>query len=159
MMNSLFKTIALSVMICFASFAQTPKPTINDLAWLSGCWESNRNGREINEQWMKPSGQTMLGMGRTVANGKTVEYEFVQIRAESDGNLYYVAKPSGQSEAAFKLIKLQNREATFENPEHDFPQRVIYRLEADGSLFARVEGTSKGKMRGFDYPMKRAQCN
>lgn len=158
-MRLTIKISLILLFLCFASFAQTPKPTINDLAWLSGCWESNRNGREINEQWMKPSGQTMLGMGRTVAKGKTVEYEFVQIRQEIDGNLYYVAKPSGQSEASFKLIKLQNREATFENPEHDFPQRVIYRLEADGSLFARVEGTSKGKMRGFDYPMKRGQCN
>lgn len=100
----------------------------------------------------------MLGMGRTVANGKTVEYEFVQIREEADGAIYYVAKLSGQPEASFKLIKLQNREATFENPAHDFPQRIIYRLEPDGSLFARVEGTSKGKARGFDYPMKRARC-
>ena len=143
----------------FEVYAQFPKPTLRDLAWLSGCWESNRNGREINEQWMKPAGQTMLGMGRTVSKGKTVEYEFVQIREDSDGSIYYVAKPSGQSEASFKLVKYQNHEATFENPEHDFPQRVIYRLEPDGSLFARVEGTSSGKARGFDYPMKRGQCN
>jgi hypothetical protein len=151
-------TILLATLCCEA-FAQTPKPTVNNFSWLAGCWEANRNGREINEHWMKPSGQTMLGMGRTVANGKTVEYEFVQIRTEADGAIYYVAKPSGQNEAAFKLIKLENREATFENPQHDFPQRIIYRLEPDGSLFARVEGTSKGKARGFDYSMKRAQCN
>lgn len=154
--------LALSILVllsfCSAATAQTPKPTVNDFSWLAGCWEANRNGREINEHWMKPSGQTMLGMGRTVANGKTVEYEFVQIREEADGAIYYVAKPSGQAEASFKLIKLQNREATFENAEHDFPQRIIYRLESDGSLFARVEGTSKGKARGFDYPMKRAKC-
>lgn len=143
----------------FEVYAQAPRTTLSDLAWLSGCWESHREGREINEQWMKPAGQTMLGMGRTVSKGKTVEYEFVQIREDNDGSIYYVAKPSGQSEASFKLIKYQNREATFENPEHDFPQRIIYRLEPDGSLFARVEGTSNGKARGFDYPMKRGQCN
>ena len=130
------------VFLCCIVHPQTPKTSLSDLAWLSGCWESNRNGREINEQWMKPAGQTMLGMGRTVSKGKTVEYEFVQVRADGDGSIYYVAKPSGQSEASFKLIKYQNREATFENLEHDFPQRVIYRLEPDGSLFARVEGTS-----------------
>jgi hypothetical protein len=151
--------LALLFVFSFEVYAQAPRTTLNDLAWLGGCWESNRNGREINEQWMKPAGQIMLGMGRTVAKGKTVEYEFVQIREDSDGSIYYVAKPSGQSEASFKLIKYQNHEATFENPEHDFPQRVIYRLEPDGSLFARVEGTSKGKARGFDYPMKRGQCN
>jgi hypothetical protein len=149
----------LTFFVFFATtIAQTSKPTVNDLSWLSGCWESNRSGREISEQWMKPAGGTMLGMARTVANGKTVEYEFVQIRAEKDGAIYYVAKPSGQSEAAFKLIKLQNREAIFENPEHDFPQRIVYRLEPDGSLFARIEGTVKGNARGIDYPMKRARC-
>ena len=159
-MKPVLANLSLFLMLCCSpAFAQSPKPTLNDLAWLAGCWESNRNGREINEQWMKPSGGTMLGMGRTVAKGKTVEYEFVQIREEQDGALYYVAKPSGQSEASFKLIKLENREATFENPAHDFPQRVIYRLEPDGSLFARVEGTSNGKSRGFDYPMKRARCD
>ena len=156
------KSVTLTILcltIFFVSFAQPPKPTVNDFAWLAGCWEANLNGREINEQWMKPSGQTMLGMARTVANGKTVEYEFVQIRAEADGEIYYVAKPSGQPEASFKLIKFQNREATFENPEHNFPQRIIYRLEPDGSLFARIEGTSKGKPRAVDYPMKRGKCN
>jgi hypothetical protein len=56
------------------------------------------------------------------------------------------------------LIKLQSREAVFENPEHDFPRRIIYRLEPDGSLFARIEGMPKGKLRGLDYPMKRGRC-
>lgn len=101
----------------------------------------------------------MLGMGRTVANGNVREYEFTQIRQDKDGEIFYVAKPSGQEEGSFKLIKLQNKEAVFENLEHDFPQRVIYRLQADGSLFARVEGTLKGQMRGIDYPYKRAKCD
>ena len=138
--------------------AQSPKPTLNDLGWLAGCWEANLRGREVNEQWMKPSGGIMLGMARTVAQGKAAEFEFTQIREDKDGSIYYVAKPSGQSEASFKLVKLKNKEAVFENPQHDFPQRIIYRLEADGSLFARVEATAEGKLRGIDYPYKRAKC-
>jgi hypothetical protein len=149
----------LILMSCSVAIAQPQKPTVNDLAWLSGCWEANLNGRELNEQWMKPSGQTMLGMGRTVADGKVREYEFLQIREEKDGAIYYVAKPSGQPEASFKLIRLQNKEVIFENLEHDFPQRVIYRLQSDGSLLARIEGMFKGKKRGIDYPLKRARCD
>lgn len=154
-----FASVFFGAVFALVAFAQQPKPTVNDLGWLSGCWEATRHGREINEQWMKPAGQTMLGMGRTVADGKTREYEFLQIREEQDGAIYYVAKPSGQPEGSFKLIKLQNREATFENPEHDFPQRIIYRLQPDGSLFARIEGTFKGQQRGIDYPMKRGRCD
>jgi hypothetical protein len=138
---------------------QTQKRSIADLAWLAGCWEGNVRGREVNEQWMKPAGGTMLGMARTVSQGKTVEYEYTQIREDKDGAIYYVAKPSGQSEASFKLIKLENREAVFENPTHDFPQRIIYRQQTDGSLIARIEGTMNGKERAVDYPFKRGQCN
>jgi hypothetical protein len=138
--------------------AQTAKPTVNDLSWLAGCWEANVRGREVNEQWMKPGGGIMLGMARTVSQGKAAEFEFTQIREDKDGAIYYVARPSGQAEASFKLVKLQNKEAVFENLQHDFPQRIIYRLQPDGSLFARVEATEKGQTRGIDYPYKRAKC-
>ena len=101
----------------------------------------------------------MLGMARTVVNGKLREYEFTQIRQDQDGAVDYVARPSGQAEASFRLVRLQNKEAVFENLEHDFPQRIIYRLQSDNSLFARVEGTLKGQTRGIDYSYKRARCD
>lgn len=158
-MNLRLVTIGLILLVgCLIATAQTAKPTLNDLSWLAGCWEANLRGREVNEQWMKPAGGIMLGMARTVAQGKAAEFEFTQIREDKDGAIFYVAKPSGQAEASFKLVKLQNKEAVFENPQHDFPQRIIYRLEAGGSLFARVEATVKGQLRGIDYPYKRAKC-
>ena len=30
--------------------------------------------------------------------------------------------------------------SVFENPEHDFPKRIIYRKSADGSLLASIDG-------------------
>jgi hypothetical protein len=150
--------ILVLLMLAPLCSAQTTNPSIKDLSWLAGCWEANLRGREVSEQWMKPGGGIMLGMARTVAQGKATEFEFTQIREDKDGSIYYVAKPSGQAEASFKLVKLQNKEAVFENPQHDFPQRIIYRLEPDGSLFARVEATVKGQLRGIDYPYKRAKC-
>ena len=158
-MNLRLLTVALVLLaVCLIVPAQTTKPTINDLAWLAGCWEANMRGNQVNEQWMKPAGGTMLGMARTVTMGKTIEFEFTQIREDKDGAIYYIAKPSSQAEASFKLVKLEQKEAVFENLQHDFPQRIIYRQESDGSLFARVEANDKGKIRGLDYPYKRAKC-
>ena len=157
-MTSVLRLTILLFALAGTAQAQTAKPSINDLAWLAGCWEANLRGREVNEQWMKPGGGIMLGMARTVSQGKAAEFEFTQIRQDKDGAIYYVAKPSGQAEASFKLVKLQNKEAVFENPQHDFPQRILYRLQPDGSLFARVEATVKGQTRGIDYPYKRAKC-
>lgn len=142
-----------------ALLALESKFALENLSWLHGCWRSNKDGTEITEQWMKPAGGTMLGMSRTVSNAKTVEFEFIQIRQNENGKIHFIAKPSGQKEASFKMISAGKHEVTFENPEHNFPQRIIYRLEKDGSLAARIEGTINGKKKAIDFRMKKVSCD
>jgi hypothetical protein len=50
----------------------------------------------------------------TVAKGQTVECEFLRLHEELNGDIFYTAHPSGQSETSFKLVKLTNGEAVFE---------------------------------------------
>ena len=103
---------------------------------------------------MAPRGGSMLGMSRTVSGDKTVEYEFLRI-AIVNGALTYVARPSGQAEAAFPVKSLEDGVVVFENLSHDFPQRIIYRRNADATVTARIEGTVKGETRGRDFPYRR----
>jgi Domain of unknown function (DUF6265) len=127
---------------------------VDRLSWLSGCWTQPRANGLVEEQWMTPRGGSMLGMSRTVVGGKTAEFEFLRI-AVVDGTLAYVAKPSGQAEAAFPVKSLEDAVVVFENLSHDFPQRIIYRRNADATITARIEGTVKGEARGHDFPYKR----
>ena len=106
---------------------------------------------------MAPAGGTMLGMSRTVKQGRTVEFEFMQIRTTDTGSLAFIAKPSGQDEATFPLLRLTDSEAAFENLQHDFPQRVIYRLDG-ATLRARIEGMRNGSIRAMEFPMTRTAC-
>ena len=129
---------------------------IDRLAWLSGCWIQPRADGLVEEHWMTPRGDSMLGMSRMVAGGKTVEYEFIRI-AVVDGMLAYIARPSGQAEATFPLKSLDDGVVVFENLSHDFPQRIIYRRNADASITARIEGTVKGEARGRDFPYRRCE--
>jgi hypothetical protein len=55
------------------------------------------------------------------------------------------------------MLKLNSNEVVFENLTHDFPQRVIYRRSADGSVAARIEGTRNGQLRGIDFPYQRCR--
>lgn len=135
------------------------KPTAADFVWLAGCWQRSGEGWRAVEHWMQPDGGTMLGMSRTVVRDTTREFEFLQLRTDDNEDLFYVAFPSGQKETWFKLVKFENDRAVFENPEHDFPQRIIYALKEDGSLLARIEGMSKGKPRSVDFPMQRIDCD
>jgi len=56
------------------------------------------------------------------------------------------------------MVSVNDREVIFENPDHDFPQRIIYRLLSDEDLLGRIEGTINGKARAVDFPMKRTEC-
>jgi hypothetical protein len=132
-------------------------PDVSVLSWMAGCWRQESPSRTVDEVWMAPAGDGMLGMSRTVARGRIVEHEFLQIRVR-DGALVLVAQPSGQPEASFTAKEVGPRAVAFENPAHDFPQRIIYRLQADGGLVGRIEGEENGKARGVDFPMRRVAC-
>lgn len=135
-----------------------PPPSIDKLAWLAGSWRAEKSGRMIEEQWMAPVAGVMLGMSRTVAKGKVVEHGFLQIRVGPGGTLFYVASPSGQETTTFQLKTLTDKEVVFENPAHDFPQRVMYALRADGSMLAAIEGANPdGTVKRIEYPYVRVQ--
>jgi hypothetical protein len=156
-MNSL--RIVACLLIASAALVQPPKPkpNLSDLAWIAGCWESGGDEDTIRERWMTPLGGTMLGMSHTITDDKTVAYEFLRIHEEADG-IYYTANPSGQAQNSFKLVKVGKGEAVFEDLTHDFPQRIIYRLEKDGGLMAIIEGVNKNALKQVKYPLHRVPC-
>lgn len=140
------------------NLAASSRPAISHLAWLAGSWRLEKAGRVIDEQWMAPAGGVMLGMARTVAKGRVLSYEFTQIREGPGGELFFIAQPSGQKEATFKLVSLTETGVVFENKEHDFPQTVSYSLKPDGTMLAYIEGPGpNGATKRIEYPYKRVQ--
>ena len=147
----------LTIELLPRAYSQEKEDSIEDLRFLAGAWEMNVPEREltITEHWMQPLGGGMVGMGRTVVGEKMKSWESLRM-VQTETGIEYIAKPSeNQQETTFKLTKLTPTEAVFENPEHDFPQRIIYRLIDENSLTARIEGTRDGQTRSMDIPMKR----
>ncbi len=156
-MNRLSMLVGVLLLSAFAH-AQAPaaKPTLLDFAWLAGQWRIEQADGQVDEQWMAPAGGLMMGMARNIQAGKVREYEFTLLRQEANGDLFYVASPSTQTETSFKLTSLRGGEAVFENPQHDFPKKIVYARQADGSLLAAIEGPGRdGKPRRVEYPFKR----
>ena len=148
--------VAISTILLPGSAATNENLKIEDLAWISGDWETTSGPLQIEEHWTRVAGGSMIGMGRTVAKGKTVFFEYLRIEARPDG-IYYVAHPKARPGTDFKLVRVEGQSAVFENLAHDFPKRLIYRRNADGSLTTRVEGdgTEKEKPEEFRLrPMK-----
>lgn len=131
---------------------------LESLAWLAGCWASASGDPGSGEYWQPLAGGTMLGVGRTVRDGKTVEYEFLRLHEDEQGRVVYTATPSGQRETAFVASELGESTATFENPAHDFPQRIVYdRVDRD-NLVVRIEGERRGQLRVIEFRFTRTAC-
>jgi hypothetical protein len=115
---------------------------IDDLAWMSGRWESVSGEEWVEELWSSPRGGTMLGISRT-GEGETLQaFEFIRLQRGEDGVLAYLASPGGRPAVAFRLSEASGTGATFENLAHDFPQRIRY--ERDGETMRATISASDG---------------
>jgi hypothetical protein len=142
----------------FLFLVSTAHGDLSALQWLAGCWTQDGRDAGSVEQWTSPAGGTMLGMNRIVSDGRTVAFEYMRIAVNKDDMVEFIALPSGQETARFKLVSMNENKVVFENPEHDFPTRIIYRLLRDGSLLGRIEGIDKGTPRTAEFPMTRTEC-
>ena len=154
-------TLALVVSLSWAVgstaalHAQEPAPSISALAWMAGSWSGNDGADEHEEHWTAPKGGAMVGMHRTVRQGRMVEFEFFRVEAQN-GRLVYLSQPGGRSPATpFTLKALEPERVVFENAAHDFPQRLIYWKDGN-ALRARIEGTMNGKERSMEWRWTRS---
>lgn len=128
---------------CLNLTAQTPDPSLPELAWLSGYWTSSEDGNTVEELWTNGSGYMMLGVHRDVfANGRS-SFEYLRIMRTHDG-IVYVASPGGRPGTTFTMIENKDQKVIFENLQNDFPQRIIYSRSGD-KLTARIENEAGDK--------------
>jgi hypothetical protein len=120
--------------------------------WLAGCWSLQRGDQIVEEAWLPPRGGMMLGMSRTTKGGRVTEHEFVVLRVAGPA-LEYRVRTGDQAEVVFRAAAPSATEAVFENPTHDFPKRIGYRLVTPDSLQAWIDGgaEAKGPQIGFGY--------
>ena len=143
--------IIIATLLLFPSLT-IQNPTLADLAWISGGWQSAPGGRrQVEEHWTSAAGGSMMGVSRTVAGDKTVEFEYLRIEQRADG-IFYVAHPKARCPGTdFKLTRASATEAVFENPQHDFPKRIVYRKTGDDGLTATVDGGDGTKALSFAF--------
>ena len=147
--------LVASCLPAMAAGGDEPTPTtIDDFAWVAGHWRTAEGATLVEEAWLYPAGGTMLGVNRTIAGEKTVAFEYLRLEADDQG-VRLLASPGGRSPAtAFTLIEFEHQRAVFENPDHVFPQRVVYRREGN-RLHAAIEGTRDGEPARIDWVFER----
>jgi len=100
------------------------------------------------EQWSMVGDSLISGAG-VHSGGKGMEItEETALRLNRSATIEYVATVTNQNEqesVVFRLIKAKHHTWVFENPAHDFPQRIVYRQRGKKKMRAHIEGEINGK--------------
>lgn len=133
--------------------------TLDDLRFMSGCWEGTfGNGGVMEEFYSTPSANLMVGTTRYLRGARVVQFEFTRVERDSTGTIWMIPYPSGRmSEDPFRLTTWDGREAVFEAPEHDYPKRILYRRLEDGRRVARIDG-GPDDTGGQEWILQPADC-
>lgn len=83
------------------------------------------------ETWKEKNRTLMTGKGLKLVGGDTTIQESIQLYANHK-QIWYVPTVADQNDGApvaFKLVSSTSHQFVFENPQHDFPQRIVYHLK------------------------------
>jgi len=149
-------TLALALLVATGANAGPRQDDLSALGFMAGCWRSEpgARGTVIEERYSPPAANLMLGTTRYLRGDTVVSYEFTRIEL-NEGSIVLTPYPNGTASVGFTLTTTAPGSADFENPEHDFPTRILYRRAEAGSLTARIEGPDG---RGQAWTMQPVAC-
>jgi uncharacterized protein YciI len=138
--------IFLILTLANIAFAQSGFPD-----FLQGTWKMEN--KEIYEHWDRLNGNTLKGFSYTIKNGQITISEYLDI-SRTENEMIYTTAVLNQNQGKGTNFKLTQTNSiyTFENPDHDFPKKIVYQKLSDTEIFVQV---SDGKQKGFAYKMEK----
>lgn len=146
--------IAATLIACAAPLPAAP--SVDDLAFLTGRWQGPMFRGTYVARYTAPGGGLLLSFSELKREGETASYEFE--RFESDGTtVVFTPYAAGKAGTPLRLVDLDAdaRRAVFENPDKDFPTRIVYHRVADDRLLITLSDPHGTSDRELVYDLKR----
>lgn len=146
-----FLTTLLLATVSTITYAQ---PSQNEnFEWLLGDWQrlNNQAGKMTTESWAL-SGLGYHGLGVTVEGQDTVFFENMALTHIEAEMFLVVSTPEHEIAVHFKITAQSHESFTAENPDNDFPKKIIYRKTDQGLLATVSSGDKK-----IDFVFERAE--
>lgn len=127
--------------------------------WLIGKWGSVLPEGTTTETWSAKNDSVYVGQTYFIAGKDTLFSESISIEQRGKDLFYIpvVKEQNGGKPVEFKLTSATEKQLVFENPTHDFPQKITYTQQTPDSLVAEISGTDKGKAAAEQFVMGRVK--
>lgn len=129
----------------------------NKLQRLQGSWITKMGDTEVLETWQPESDTLLRGTGFEITGSDSVLFETLSLVKRGNDVFYIVSVPGQNDElpVSFRLTGSRDQEFTFENPDHDFPDKIVYRFLDDNRVAAIVSGTIRNEPRSLEFNFER----
>lgn len=131
---------------------------LDKMNWIIGNWENNLPEGKLTETWTKANDSTYHAVTLLIKEKDTLHYETV-VLAQKGETLLYSPTVKGQNDEQpvnFKLTETKTEnEFVFENPKHDYPQKIVYKKVNNNQLVATISGKQQGKLSSESYSMQK----
>jgi len=131
---------------------------LSKMKWLIGNWENRSPDGNLRETWQAVNDSVYKGFSCFTRENDTLSVEYVTLE-ERGNELFYIPVVSGQNDGkpvTFRLVSSIGDQFVFENPMHDFPQKITYTLISKDSMVAEISGKTEGQARSEKFPMTRS---
>jgi hypothetical protein len=144
-------TLLLILLTCFSCKQKSTFSELEKADWFLGRWENKTPEGTFSEEWKIGNDSLYIGKSYFINNNDTLFAETVRLEQHKNDLFYIVSVPNQNEEqpVAFKLTSSTVDYLVFENPEHDFPKKITYKLVTKDSLYAEISGD--GKSQGFPF--------
>ncbi|KOS05901.1 hypothetical protein AM493_07530 [Flavobacterium akiainvivens] len=139
--------------------AEKPELKIKNAEWLIGSWGNTTAEGVLTENWKKVNDSVYHGESY-FAVGKDTVFAESMVLDEIDGKMACTVTVPNQNDekpVRFDLTSITDKEMIFENPKHDFPNKIVYTQVRPDSLVAVIYGVKKGKEASETFAMKKIQ--
>jgi hypothetical protein len=148
--------ILLSIISCQKSKVVS-KIVVAD--WLLGNWENKSPNGNLFESWKKVNDSLFIGESYFIKGKDTLHFEKIQMKQKGEA-LFYIATVKGQNNdkpVTFKYNDTIQKLLIFENPKHDFPQKIMYSQITKDSIVIQISGIQQGKPSSERFSMKKTE--
>lgn len=158
MNRTVILALALSaIFMACKDTAQSKERKIKKAEWLIGTWANESPYGNLSESWQKENDSVYRGQSFFIKGKDTIHSESIAL-AERNGEVFYsptVQGQNGDKPVDFKMTAATDKQLVFENPAHDFPQKITYTKITNDSLVAEISGKQQGKPASEKFAMKK----
>ncbi len=145
----MMKKLALlaTFLVVLSCNKQKAEEKLNPAQWIIGNWQQQTDKGILTETWERKNDSVYLGSCYFINETDTLHSETILLEQRAD-SITYSANVKGQNNdkaVPFTLTSANTLSLVFENPVHDYPQKIVYQKNKSNGLLVTVSGILHGK--------------